>query len=54
MLKTDDEVAAIREGKAQQMEQQAALMATEQLAGAAGKATPAIRAIADMRRGVAA
>lgn len=53
MLKTDDEVASIRQQRAQQQERQAALMATEQLAGAAGKATPAIKAIGDLRRGAA-
>lgn len=53
MLKTDDEVAAIRQRRAQEQERQAALMATEQLAGAAGKATPAIKAVSDLRRGAA-
>jgi hypothetical protein len=53
MLKTDDEVAAIRAARAQQQEQQAALMATEQMAGAMGKATPAIKAIGELRRGAA-
>jgi hypothetical protein len=43
MFRTDDEVAARRDAAAQQLEQQAALGAVEQLAGAAGKAAPAIQ-----------
>lgn len=54
MFRTDDEVAARREAAAAQMEQQAALQATEQLAGAAGKAAPVMQMISDQSRGRAA
>jgi hypothetical protein len=53
MFKTDEEVAQIRQSRAQQQEQQAAMMAVEQLAGAAGKATPAIKAYGEVQRGAA-
>jgi hypothetical protein len=51
MFRTDEEVAARREAAAAQMEQQAALQATEQLAGAAGKAAPALKMLSDARQG---
>lgn len=45
MFRTDSEVAERRQGRAQQTEQAAALQATEMMANAAGKATPALQAI---------
>lgn len=54
MFRTDDEVAGRRQATAQRMEQQAALAAMEQAAGAAGKAAPAMKIAYDARRGAAA
>lgn len=54
MFRTDEEVATIREQQAQQLEQQAALQAAEQMAGAAGKAAPALQMMANARQGRAA
>ncbi|KFB11036.1 portal protein [Nitratireductor basaltis] len=44
MFRTDEEVAQIRADRAQQMEQQAALTAMEQMSNTAKNATPAIQA----------
>jgi len=44
MFRTDEEVAARRQEREERAAQQASLMAMESLAGAAGKATPAIKA----------
>lgn len=44
MFRTDEEVAERRQDRAQQQEQVAAAQMMEQMAGAAGKATPAIQA----------
>lgn len=54
MFRLDEEVAARRETAAAQQEQANALQAMEMMAGAAGKATPALKQMSDMRRGVAA
>jgi hypothetical protein len=48
MFRTDEEVAGRRQARMQQTEQMAALGAVEQLAGAAGKATPALKAMREM------
>lgn len=53
MFHTDEEVATTRQARAQQQEQAAALAATEQMANAAGKATPALQAMSQAQRGAA-
>jgi hypothetical protein len=47
MFRTDEEVAEIRQARAQQQEQAASMAMMEQMANAAGKATPAIQAAAE-------
>lgn len=54
MFKTDDEVATIRQTKAAQLEQQNAMMMAGQMADAAGKATPALKAMSAANQGMAA
>jgi hypothetical protein len=51
MFRTDEEVAALREQAAQDLERRAALEATEKIAGAAGKAAPAMKMITDAQQG---
>lgn len=53
MFRTDDEVAERRAARVQRQEQMAALQAAEMISGAAGKATPAIKAMQDANRAAA-
>lgn len=53
MFRTDEEVAALRQQRAQQTEQAASLQAMEQLGSAAGRAAPALKVANDMARGAA-
>lgn len=53
MFRTDEEVAERRQARAQQQEQAAAAQMMDQMAGAAGKATPAIQAAIQSNRAAA-